>query len=979
MNLQKSLQHISELMARFVQRVKSDNAMGLLDINRLGEDVLIPVFTEVYDYVDLVNLNAFGKNYPAIDLGDEVAGVAFQITSDASSPKIKDTLETFVRYKHYQRYNHLIIYIITEKQGSYAAAGWDEIVEGRFVFSKDKDVRDFSDLLQKIRHLPIEKVQRIEAILEQHFCNAQGISVKELIDKHLHRQLAREKNSRKYIPDIFVEVAKVKDETRFFAHPALFFQKALDDVARLEFGDVNRILRKISLEPVQLNWQYGLDSQVTIGGIYEHVASLSKALTQIRDVLYPYPYQNPNRPDDIDIPSNRKYIYQDMKYLLWRVASSVVFEIDELLENLRLMSSRILFIVGRAGQGKTNFVCNFAETVLAKRSIPCTFFTGREFNHIAPERIGEYIVKSIFGDRVGSLNDALDHLNKLAVESNAPVVIIIDGINEHRSIQAFSHHLERFVEEILEYNHIKLILTCRSEYFEERFSNFKQSGFVEEIRFIYNLEQYMSEMHKDQMIEGYFRFFNLHYPYMSQRAAKVLENDTLLLRMFCEAYGDVSAEREIQLPQIVDIYREKIFREYLERKIEGAVEYDEDSPRIRVRSGEKYRQVLEYIIQLMVQREQYTDIPIADLPTQYDDALGVLLGEDIIIRKDLISVDTAFSDRIEVINFTFDEFRDFLLAKHLVNAVFKQDRRKFEEIVDRIVTPESPVAEGIRTYLFFASRWPNGRDITEVISEKEWYRDIFIKSIFSVEEKFITQDDLDEIKTRFFENERNASWIIRMLVWRWRTSRYPQLNIRLLFEIFSELDEDAYERLVKPGFSDWGVYGFDGSRSWKIEQLTSNLREDLSSEDLLITDDFVNLMELLICFFPIKSRQSFSSPSFETYAKFAKLKPGVAITLLSKYTRVTHIGIRTQVWRMLTYIARADRIPTELVEEASQLLLQMSENAQLGSDSVAKEIVRFLETMAREKQLKYADPVVEQMRRHTLFPYGYEQHDDTGT
>jgi len=40
MNLQKSLQRISELMAWFVQRVKSDNAMGLLDINRLSEDVL---------------------------------------------------------------------------------------------------------------------------------------------------------------------------------------------------------------------------------------------------------------------------------------------------------------------------------------------------------------------------------------------------------------------------------------------------------------------------------------------------------------------------------------------------------------------------------------------------------------------------------------------------------------------------------------------------------------------------------------------------------------------------------------------------------------------------------------------------------------------------------------------------------------------------------------------------------------------------
>jgi len=204
------------------------------------------------DYTELENLNACGENYPGIDLGDEVARVAFQITSDARSSKIKDALETFVRCEHYEQYGHLIVYIITEKQRSYAGTGWDEIIGGKFAFSKDDDIRDFSDLLKVIRHLPIEKVQRVEAILEQHFSETQKVPVGELINNHLYRQLAREKNSKKYIPDIFVEVAKVKDQARFFAHPTLFFQKVLDEVARLNFSDVNRILRKLSLQPIQL-------------------------------------------------------------------------------------------------------------------------------------------------------------------------------------------------------------------------------------------------------------------------------------------------------------------------------------------------------------------------------------------------------------------------------------------------------------------------------------------------------------------------------------------------------------------------------------------------------------------------------------------------------------------------------------------------------------------------------------------------------
>ena len=83
-----------------------------------------------------------------------------------------------------------------------------------------------------------------------------------------------------------------------------------------------------------------------------------------------------------------------MKYFLGGVTSRVIRDIDDLLESLKVMSSRILFIVGRAGQGKTNFVCDFAETVLLRRSIPCILFAGREFNHVAPERISEYFIKS---------------------------------------------------------------------------------------------------------------------------------------------------------------------------------------------------------------------------------------------------------------------------------------------------------------------------------------------------------------------------------------------------------------------------------------------------------------------------------------------------------------------------------------------------------------------------------------------------------
>ena len=102
---------INELMSAFVTQVRGATSMGRTDINKVAESVLIPLFKEVYGYTNLRNLNEVEKtNYPAIDLGDETARVAVQITSTTDIEKIKDTLRGFVEHKLYEKYDKLIVY-----------------------------------------------------------------------------------------------------------------------------------------------------------------------------------------------------------------------------------------------------------------------------------------------------------------------------------------------------------------------------------------------------------------------------------------------------------------------------------------------------------------------------------------------------------------------------------------------------------------------------------------------------------------------------------------------------------------------------------------------------------------------------------------------------------------------------------------------------------------------------------------------------
>ena len=156
-------------MSRFVVEVKGASAMNMLDINSISEDILIPLFSVIFGYTDLENLNRTERvNFPAIDLGDKKTKTAYQITSDPRSQKIKDTLAKFVKSELYKEYDRIKFYILTEKQKSYRVK-FDDIIQDKFSFNVDNDILDYNDLLKEISGFPLAKLQEIEKILEDDF------------------------------------------------------------------------------------------------------------------------------------------------------------------------------------------------------------------------------------------------------------------------------------------------------------------------------------------------------------------------------------------------------------------------------------------------------------------------------------------------------------------------------------------------------------------------------------------------------------------------------------------------------------------------------------------------------------------------------------------------------------------------------------------------------------------------------------------
>ena len=200
MILHESRDKIRDLMSIFVYKVICASEMGQIDIKKDAETVLTPLLAEVYDYKNLRNLNATERaNYPAIDLADDDARVAFQITSQKDLEKVKKTLRMFVDHELYKKYDTLFIYVLTEKQGSYSVDPCNELVQGRFEFDPKNNILSYRDLLKKIGVFEVGKTNNILEILEANvgegkiFQSILGQSTvsTEIVDEHIDKEIDR--------------------------------------------------------------------------------------------------------------------------------------------------------------------------------------------------------------------------------------------------------------------------------------------------------------------------------------------------------------------------------------------------------------------------------------------------------------------------------------------------------------------------------------------------------------------------------------------------------------------------------------------------------------------------------------------------------------------------------------------------------------------------------------------------------------------
>lgn len=543
MNRDTYLASVAKYIGRLAHEIRALNAIGRFDINSTTEDFLIPVVKELFSCPELQNQNRIQQNFPAVDLGCRKSRISFQITTDASSDKITETLKKFTDHRLDEHFDVVYIITLTEKQASYTAKLLNDAITALPVsFSKSDNILSLSDLLSKIHLLETEKLSAIDAYLKGEFeKHDKHYKFRENLDRFLEfstQKIKFEKASKKYIPDIFVETHSSKEEVRTFVNPLFFFRKVPDAISAIDYSRLNALFA-LAKEP-ELTLE--IDRNIVAKGpaTYAELASWSAAvgdsvdreLAKVRPLSWGREESEPTyTPRDKDAAA-----WSIIRIKAEGAATSLAYRLRDVRILLQLMQKTIFLITSMAGQGKTNFICDLIENQFPAFQVPCIFIPARELNsYPSHARVLGFIANNRYSPNFTKIHEYLDLFNEIGMDIGRPFVIAIDGINEIRALAEFSDELNEFCSAVCQYEFVKVIITCRSEFFDEKYASILNQPYAGRIHRVMDLRAKMSEASKNRLLASYVRHFKVAGQF-SESAEDFLKNDLLLLRIFCERY-----------------------------------------------------------------------------------------------------------------------------------------------------------------------------------------------------------------------------------------------------------------------------------------------------------------------------------------------------------------------------------------------------------------------------------------------------------
>lgn len=634
-------------------------------------------------------------------------------------------------------------------------------------------------------------------------------------DKFLYYEKNVRKNitSGKYLPKVFLEDREIKQHLRDFVDPYIFCKLALERCDSFELYRLNRNRRINHREPFEFDISSfkSCVAEESIKTFYQRVDDFQKFLRSKYDEL------DTNRSSDYFCSSR----------------------FGKQSEHLDYVAGKLLLITTSAGQGKTNLVCDLVENVLLTRHIPFVYLNGYE---IKPDDIGRSFADMMLPGTNLSFDNAIKEVATYCKYKRCPIIFVIDGLNENPQPDVFASHLEVFLDMVLQYDCVKVLMTCRTEYYQEKFATV-DAAFKDKMLKIDGLNEHFRDEEKKKLLKNYLTYFNIKAD-IAHYVEDTLCNDLLLLRIFCEANHGKS------LGHVHSIKREELFTEYYELMTQKLIEKVQNEQHYQLERA-SIASFMENMASYMISNDSFFNVPLPlllkNIPKEEEDIFKRFLDENILLRKDLAPEAKGVFSHKEVVNFTYDSFRDYIISAYLSDNILPDNLPEYERLVSLYTSSGHQLREGIAPFLLVHAKNNQQTEACEFLAKQDWYDNIFGLYIWDVDEDVVDESDVKTVQ-RLLMSEAPQHVACRLIYWgRWNTEKFKLLNIRLLLNHLARLDDNALSEFMEKVWPQKVInyYGRDKEKSERWYMINS-LEELLDDVKFTQHNDSHNVFELLL-------------------------------------------------------------------------------------------------------------------------------------
>lgn len=161
-NREPLLKKIINKFALLQIKIKSNNKIGLTDINIINESFIASLLNIILDYDLECSKTA---NRVAVDLEDCENRIAFQVSSNKSTSKIQTTIDKFVENNMAESFDEIYFFILGSKQKNYSKL----VVPSILNFDHKQHIIDFDSLILQLKTSTLKRLKKVISLLDDEF------------------------------------------------------------------------------------------------------------------------------------------------------------------------------------------------------------------------------------------------------------------------------------------------------------------------------------------------------------------------------------------------------------------------------------------------------------------------------------------------------------------------------------------------------------------------------------------------------------------------------------------------------------------------------------------------------------------------------------------------------------------------------------------------------------------------------------------